>query len=119
ELTELIAAGRFREDLYYRLAEIALRLPPLREREGDAILLAQHYLRQYSATASVPVLGFTGSALEAIDRHGWPGNVRELQNRVKRAVILTENPRIGPADLDLPAGSARPEELDLRLARER
>ena len=118
-LAELSAAGRFREDLYYRLAEIALDLPPLRERDGDAILLAQHYLRQYAATAPMPVLGFTGSALEAIDRHGWPGNVRELQNRVKRAVILAEHPRITPVDLDLPAESAERDDLDLRRARGR
>jgi two-component system NtrC family response regulator len=118
-LAELSAAGRFREDLYYRLAEIALHLSPLRERDGDAILLAQHYLRQYAATASMPVLGFTGSALEAIDRHRWPGNVRELQNRVKRAVILAEHPRIMPADLDLGTESAERDELDLRRARDR
>lgn len=119
ELTELIAAGRFREDLFYRLAEIALHLPPLRDRDGDAILLAQHYLRQYATTAAMPILGFTGSALEAIDRHAWPGNVRELQNRVKRAVILAERPRIEPGDLDLPAGSGERDDLDLRQARER
>ena len=90
-----------------------VRLP-----DGDAILLAQHCLRQYVATAPMPVLGFTGSALEAIDRHAWPGNVRELQNRVKRAVILAEHPRITPADLDLPAEGAE-RDLDLRRARDR
>ena len=97
DLPALIAAGSFREDLYYRLSEIVLRLPPLRERDGDAILMAHHFIHLYGGSAARPLKGYTSAALHALDTHPWPGNVRELQNRVKRAVIMTDEARIGPA----------------------
>jgi two-component system NtrC family response regulator len=118
DLPALIADGRFREDLYYRLSEIALHLPPLREREGDAVLMAHHFLEQYAASAATPLRGYSESALQALDRHHWPGNVRELQNRVKRAVIMADGPRITSRDLELPSPEGDPGELDLRRRRE-
>jgi two-component system, NtrC family, response regulator len=118
DLAGLIGTGGFREDLYYRLTEIALHLPPLRERNGDAILLARHFLAQYAAPAAQPLRGFAAAALHAIDAHGWPGNVRELQNRVKRAVIMATGPRILPVDLDLPEVADSPRDLDLRRCRD-
>ena len=118
DLAGLIRSGSFREDLFYRLAEIALTLPPLRERSGDAVLLARHFLTLYRTAAAQPLKGFTSAALHALDRHPWPGNVRELQNRVKRAVILANGPRITPEDLDLPDPADPPRDLDLRRRRD-
>lgn len=118
DLTSLIEAGSFREDLYYRLSEIALQLPPLRERDGDAILMAHHFMRQYGGAAAQPLKGFTSAALHALDAHPWPGNVRELQNRVKRAVIMTDELRIAPEDLGLPDVGEQPRDLDLRRRRD-
>ena len=118
DLASLIAAGTFREDLYYRLSEIALHLPPLREREGDAILIARHLLAQYGSAAAQPLKGFTSAALHALDVHPWPGNVRELQNRVKRAVVMADGPLVGPRDLDLPDIGELPRDLDLRRCRD-
>ena len=114
----LIAAGSFREDLYYRLSEIALHLPPLREREGESPLLARHFLARYGSTAAQPLKGFTSAALHALDVHPWPGNVRELQNRVKRAVVMADGSRVGPRDLDLPDIGELPRDLDLRQCRD-
>lgn len=119
DLAGLIEGGQFREDLFYRLAEIALQIPPLRRRPGDAILLAKHYARQYASAALAPAREFTRSALASLDRHSWPGNVRELQNRVKRAVILADGPRMTAADLDLADEDGQPDELNLRRNRER
>jgi len=114
--------GRFREDLYYRLAELVVAIPPLRERPGDAALLAQAFLRRI-AQEQRRNLAFTEDALAAIDRHAWPGNVRELLNVVKRAAIMADGPRVAAADLGLAASAPGAEELadvvDLRTARER
>jgi two-component system NtrC family response regulator len=118
DLHDLIRTGRFREDLFYRLTEITLRLPPLRERDGDAVLLARHFLDQYGASASQRLMGYTSVALHAIDAHAWPGNVRELQNRVKRAVIMATAARIGPEDLDLPDVGDQSRDMDLRGRRD-
>ena len=118
DLAGLIAAGGFREDLYYRLSEIALHLPPLRERDGDAILMAHHFMAQYGGSAVRPLKGYSRAALHALDAHPWPGNVRELQNRVKRAVIMANDPRIAPEDLDLPDAGDQPRDLDLRRRRD-
>ena len=118
DLAGLIVSGGFREDLFYRLSEIALHLPPLRERDGDAVLLAHHFMAQYGASAARPLKGFTRAALHTLDRHSWPGNVRELQNRVKRAVIMANGPRIEPRDLDLPDHGEQTTDLDLRRRRE-
>ena len=118
DLAGLIAAGTFREDLYYRLSEIALHLPPLRERDGDAILMARHFMARVRRLGRAPLKGYTSAALHALDVHPWPGNVRELQNRVKRAVIMADGPRIAPQDLDLPDIGEQPRDLDLRRCRD-
>jgi len=101
DLQAAIAAGKFREDLYYRLAVVVMRIPPLRERPGDATLLAKAFLRRFAAANNRDSLGFSSGALGAIERHAWPGNVRELENRVKRAVIMAEGRHITAHDLEL------------------
>jgi len=120
DLQAMIGEGRFREDLYYRLAEIVVRIPSLAERPGDAVLLARHFLARHARDLNPQVKGFAGDALAAIDGWSWPGNVRELENRVKRAVILADGKLVGAADLDIgeEAGAAE-ETVDLRAARER
>jgi len=100
-LDEMIATQRFREDLYYRLAEIVVRIPSLAERPGDAVLLARHFISRYARELNPQVKGLAGDAIAAIDAWGWPGNVRELENRVKRAVILADGKLVTAADLDL------------------
>ena len=100
-LEVMIGEGRFREDLYYRLAEIVVRIPTLAERPGDAGLLARHFLHKFAPTMNPAVKGLAPDALAVIDRWGWPGNVRELENRIKRAVIMADGKLIGAADLDI------------------
>ena len=121
DLEAMIAEGRFREDLYYRLAEIVVRIPSLAERTGDAVLLAKAFLSRFAAEMNPAVKGFASDALGAIDDWTWPGNVRELENRVKRAVIMADGKMISAEDLDL--GGAQDSETDLPLnlkaARER
>ena len=118
-LEAMIAEGRFREDLFYRLAEIVIKIPSLAERPGDAALLAKAFLTRFAREMNPSVKGFAADALAAIDAWGWPGNVRELENRVKRAVIMADGKLIAAADLDL----AEPDEagetaLNLKSARE-
>jgi two-component system NtrC family response regulator len=115
---ELIASARFREDLYYRLSEIVISIPPLRQRSGDAVLLAHHFLNSFGKQNGVAPRGFTSEALGAIASYPWPGNVRELENRMKRAVIMSGGPLITPVDLDLPTSTANPTPLSLREIRE-
>ena len=115
-LKEAMRAGRFREDLYYRIGVVVLSLPPLRERGDDVTLLASAFLQRYAAEAKRRVQGFTRDALAALQAYAWPGNVRELENRVKRAVVMTETPRIVPADLELD-GTLEPEARPLRDVR--
>jgi two-component system, NtrC family, response regulator len=120
DLPALIKEGRFREDLYYRLAEIVVDVPALRDRQGDAQLLAHAFLKRASEQQR-GALRFTDDALHAIERHPWPGNVRELQNVVKRAAIMADGNRVGPEDLGLPTDASQTnseEGLDLRMARE-
>jgi two-component system NtrC family response regulator len=122
DLKTQISEGRFREDLYYRLAEIVVNIPPLRSRNGDAVLLAHAFLRRFSQEQRRGSLQFSDDALDAIERHPWPGNVRELLNAVKRASIMADGERITCDDLGLPApareGAAAAAELDLRTVRE-
>jgi len=106
--------GRFREDLYYRISEITIRIPPLREREGDALLLARTFLDKYGSEYRRNLRGFAPDAVAAIEAHGWPGNVRELENKLKRAVILAEGNRITAEELEL-ADSGDGAELSLNL----
>jgi Nif-specific regulatory protein len=108
DLMKEIAAGRFREDLYYRLAVIEIDVPPLRERGGDVALLAHALMRRSAAIMGKRVEGFTDAALSALERHSWPGNVRELRNEIERAVITTDGAFIDAPDLSPRLGAARP-----------
>jgi len=106
DLKEGMAEGTFREDLFYRLAVIQLVLPPLRERDDDIILLARALLQRFAAESGKTGIVFTPDALRGIRNHRWPGNVRELQNRVRRAVIMSDGKRLSVQDLELPTGPA-------------
>jgi two-component system NtrC family response regulator len=117
DVDAMIADGRFRDDLYYRLAEIVVRIPSLAERTGDAGLLARHFLKKYAKAMNSGVTSLAPDALAAIDAWGWPGNVRELENRMKRAVIMAEGKAITAADLDL-AGDVPADPLNLKAVRE-
>jgi len=117
-LEAMIAQARFREDLYYRLAEIVVRIPSLAERTGDAPLLAKHFVARFAATMNPQVKGLAPDALAAIDSWGWPGNVRELENRLKRAVIMADGKLVTAADLDLATPDPDADPLNLRSARE-
>jgi DNA-binding NtrC family response regulator len=99
DLEQAVKAGRFRQDLYYRINVITIELPPLRERVSDIPLLAQHFLQRTAAEAGKKSAAFTDDALSALARYHWPGNVRELQNVVERAVLLSRGPQIGVEDL--------------------
>ncbi len=114
KLEQLIGEGRFRQDLYYRINDVRIDLPALRDRETDTILLAQHFLNKFNKIFSKQAAGFTEDALDAICQHPWPGNVRELENRVKRAVIMAENKRISAKDLDLETGQGNRRDFNLR-----
>ncbi len=119
DLEAMIGEGRFREDLYYRLAEVVVKIPSLAERPGDAVLLARHFVNLFAREMNPKVQGLLPDALAAIDSYAWPGNVRELENRVKRAVIMTDGKMIGAEDLDLPkATNEGPATINLRAARE-
>ena len=121
DLKVLAEQGRFREDLFYRLSEIVLRIPPLRERAGDAALLAHHFKNKFCASEGRSNLHFSVGALQLIESYGWPGNVREVENCIKRAVIMSDGPQIATDDLGLPASAqAAPQDepLSLRLARD-
>ena len=96
-----IKAGRFREDLYYRLNVVNLHLPPLRDRGDDIVVLARYMVGRYAPEYGNTVRGLTPNAIAAIKRHRWPGNIRELENRIKKAVVLADKALLGPEDLDL------------------
>ena len=112
-LEEMISEGRFREDLYYRLAEIVVRIPTLAERPGDAGLLAKHFLMKFAPAMNPAVKGLAPDALAAIDRWNWPGNVRELENRIKRAVIMADGKLVSAADLDLGKPADNDDDIDM------
>ena len=118
-LQELIAAGRFRDDLFYRISEVTVRIPALRERQGDSVLLAQWLLRQMAERFGKPVRAFAPDALRAVQAYEWPGNVRELENRIKGAVIMAEGSVVTCTDLNLHDPDADPEHLNLRIARQK
>ncbi len=113
-----IQSGKFREDLYYRLAVVTISLPPLRERGDDAKLLAQIFLQRFATENGKTNLTFQPEALRALTRHTWPGNIRELENRVKRAVIMADNKRITSADLELTQEGGGDRPTTLKEARE-
>ncbi|HLC42198.1 MAG TPA: sigma-54 dependent transcriptional regulator [Methylomirabilota bacterium] len=111
DLKESVTAGRFREDLYYRVNVISIALPPLRERSGDVVLLAHHFFKKYVQSREGALTGFSEEALQLLERYPWPGNVRELQNVVERACALAEGPQIEARDLPEPvrgSGAAKP-----------
>jgi two-component system NtrC family response regulator len=121
DLKARIADGRFREDLYYRLAEIVVEIPPLRERLGDPVLLSHAFARRFATEMRRPVPTLGDDAVRALEAHRWPGNVRELQNMLKRAVIMCEDDRITAPDLSLRAATEPADDnatLDLRTVRE-
>jgi DNA-binding NtrC family response regulator len=99
DLASLVAVGRFREDLFYRLNVLTLEVPPLRERSGDIPLLVQHFARRFATEWSRPVPRFSDAAQTALEQYDWPGNVRELENTVQRLVLMTEGERVEAADL--------------------
>jgi two-component system NtrC family response regulator len=120
DLDAMTADGRFREDLYYRLAEIVVKIPSLAERAGDSVLLARHFVNRFGRELNPSVQSLAPDAVAAIDCYAWPGNVRELENRIKRAVIMADGKTITATDLDLPGRATADESLpiNLRAARE-
>jgi len=119
DLEAMIVDGRFREDLYYRLAEIVVKIPSLAERPGDASLLARHFVNRFGKQMNTKVQSLSADALCAIDAYSWPGNVRELENRIKRAVIMADGKSVTSDDLDLPGKGEEGElAINLRAARE-
>ena len=117
-LKALADAGRFREDLFYRLSEIVLTIPPLRQRVGDSALLAHHFKNKFCASEARSMLHFSPDALAAIEAYAWPGNVREMENCIKRAVIMSDGPHIAVDDLGLPESPAMDGTINLRQARD-
>ena len=109
--------GSFREDLFYRLNEVTLKVPPLRDRAGDAALLANFFLHKFAAHFGRRIKGFTADAIAAVAAYPWPGNVRELENRVKRAVVMSDGRLIAASDLELAAAPPDALHLDIRAAR--
>jgi two-component system NtrC family response regulator len=119
DLKAAVEAGRFRDDLYYRVAVVNLPLPPLRDRGEDVFLLARVFLEREAGRAKRKIVGFAPDALRAIEAHTWPGNVRELENRVRRAVVMADGPLVSPADLELESvASETPKSRGLREMRE-
>ncbi len=121
DLDAMTGDGRFREDLFYRLAEIVVKIPSLAERSGDAVLLARHFVNRFGRELNAGAQSLSPDAIDAIDGYGWPGNVRELENRIKRAVIMADGKSIAARDLDLQAGVVPSDgvlPINLRAARE-
>lgn len=120
DLERMIKEGSFREDLFYRLAEVVVQIPSLADRPGDSVLLAKAFLKRFAREMNPQITGFAADALAAIDAWPWPGNVRELENRVKRAVIMAEAKLISAEDLDLgDRDDAQQLALNLKSAREK
>jgi two-component system NtrC family response regulator len=120
DLKQAMQDGRFREDLYYRLGVVVMTLPPLRERGADILMLATSLCTRYATEYRKQISGFTPQALRAIEAHSWPGNVRELENRIKRAIVMTEGSRVTAEDLELAqaSGQIAGVSLNLKEARE-
>jgi two-component system, NtrC family, response regulator len=114
-----IGSGGFRDDLYYRISEVTVRVPPLRDRQGDSLLLAQFLLQEMAERFGKPTRGLAPDAIRAIQKHPWPGNVRELENRIKGAVIMAEGAVVTASDLGLQDPTEDLEYLNLRVARQR
>ena len=118
DLRELIKQGRFREDLYYRINEVSVRIPPLREREGDVAMLARALLDKYARRHKSALRGFSPDAIQAIQTYPWPGNVRELENKINGAVILAEGTLLTAKDLALDPHTTEPLPVNLRQVRD-
>ncbi len=118
-LESMIAEGTFREDLYYRVSEICVNIPPLRERDGGRLILARSLLEKYCKSMNRPLMGFSQSAQDAIQAHHWPGNVRELENKIKGAVIMADGKQVTAEDLGLSDVDSAGESLNLREVRQR
>jgi|TARA_B100000315_G_scaffold224113_1_gene229396 two-component system NtrC family response regulator len=114
----MIGEGTFREDLYYRLNEIHVHIPPLRDRQGDAMLLARFFLDRFNEQYKKSMRGYSDSAFAAIGGHRWPGNVRQLENVIKKAVIMADGKTITPGDLGLGDAVDRGDLLTLKEVRE-
>ena len=119
DLDLMMVEGRFREDLYYRLNEVTVQVPPLRERASDTVVLASFFLTRFAAEYGRAARGFSPAALAALRDHPWPGNVRELENRVKRAVVMTDGPLLSAADLGFATVGEETQSLTIRDARAR
>lgn len=118
DLPALIKAGRFREDLFYRISEIVVKIPPMRDREGDPTLLAHAFLQKFTKSQGRSLQGFSADALQAIESYPWPGNAREMENFIKRAVIMADGPQVTQQDLGLNLTEAEIAPLNLRQVRE-
>jgi two-component system NtrC family response regulator len=116
-LEEQVAQGLFRADPFYRMNAVTVRVPPLRDRGGDVLLLASFFLNRFNQEFGRNLRGFTDAATAALSAHGWPGNVRELENRMKRAVVMADRRLIDAPDLELAPAVDAPPDLDLRAAR--
>lgn len=114
-----IDQGEFREDLFYRISEIPLEIPPLRDREGDVIILARFFFEKFNREQGRKLRGFTKDALSSMESYSWPGNVRELQNRIKRAVIMTDGKQLSSVDLELDKTASETMNFNLRDIREK
>lgn len=120
DLAKELESGKFREDLYYRLGVVLIKVPPLRERNGDIPVLATFFLKRYCDLYNKRVRGFNSSALESMETYAWPGNIRELENKIQRAVLLSEGPLIESHDLGFDAKlmTQRKVNADIRTLRE-
>ncbi len=111
-LSSMVADGSFREDLYYRISEITIEIPPLRDRGSDKVLIARHFLKQMAEEQKKSITGFTHETIQAIESYHWPGNVREMENKIRRALIMCESKHISANDMDLLSSST---EISLNL----
>ena len=118
DVDAMVASGAFREDLYYRIAEIVVTIPSLAERPGDASLLGRAFVQRFASSMRSDVTGLSPDALAALDAWSWPGNVRELENRVKRAVIMADGKLVTAADLDLAESGVTDDPINLKSVRE-
>jgi two-component system NtrC family response regulator len=117
-LQALIAKGQFREDLYYRVSEIVLEIPPLKDRDSDILVLAKAFLNIWSKEYGKSSMNFCNDAITAMEAYEWPGNVRELESKVKRAVIMADGNQIRPEDLELTESAIEPLPLNLKEVRD-
>lgn len=118
DLTEQINQGKFREDLFYRISEITINIPSLKERDGDSIVLARAFLNRFNGEFNKSIRGFDNGAISAIEAYDWPGNVREIESRIKRAVIMADNLCISSDDLELGDSLAEVEPVNLKQIRD-